>query len=256
EQGGATPGVWPSRLLIEEQTAGAKVTLSLLSRIADLDVVRVTTVDLSPVVVVGRAACDVRVRRGEAFDLTARITPGWFIDSVEVITLPTAAELADAPRRRNTDEPAAAFDWKVLRDTRGDVLRIGLIAAVTPARGLGLRITGHRAGIALGEDFSTAVLDMVRLDGESDRSALIDLRTSPETTVEFTHEHASAQDRPAPIDPTQADFHAVAACTQADSFVDGSKHRLIMQKMLTESLSRTQRRQRYAHQLLSLRYST
>ena len=75
EQGGAAPGVWPSRLFIEEQTAGATVTLSLLSRIADLDVMRVTTVDLSPVVVVGRAACDVRVRRGEAFDLTARITP-------------------------------------------------------------------------------------------------------------------------------------------------------------------------------------
>jgi hypothetical protein len=209
EQGGAAPGVWPSRLFIEEQTAGATVTLSLLPRIADLDVMRVTTVDLSPVVVVGRAACDVRVRRGEAFDLTARITPGWFIDSVEAIALPTPAELADAPRRRNTDEPAAALDWKVLRDTRGDVLRIGLIAAVTPARGLGLRITGHRAGIALGEDFSTAELDMVRLDGESDRSALIDLRTSPETTVEFTHEHASAQDRPTPVDPTQADFHAV-----------------------------------------------
>ena len=209
EQGGAAPGVWPSRLFIEEQTAGATVTLSLLSRIADLDVMRVTTVDLSPVVVVGRAACDVRVRRGEAFDLTARITPGWFIDSVEAITLPTPAELADAARRRTTDEPAAALDWKVLRDTRGDVLRIGLIAAVTPARGLGLRITGHRAGIALGEDFSTAELDMVRLDGESDRSALIDLRTSPETTVEFTHEHASPQDRPAPADPTQADFHAV-----------------------------------------------
>jgi hypothetical protein len=209
EQGAGAPGILSSRLFIEEQTAGATVTLSLLSRIADLDVMRVTTIDLSPVVVVGRAACDVRVRRGEAFDLTARITPGWFIDSVEAITLSTPAELADAPRRRNADEPAAALDWKVLRDTRGDVLRIGLIAAVTPARGLGLRITGHRGGIALGEDFSTAELDMVRLDGESDRSALLDLRTSPETTVEFTHELASPQDRPPAVDPTQADFHAV-----------------------------------------------
>ena len=209
DQGGGGPGVWPSRLFIEEQTAGATVTLSLLPRIADLDVMRATTIDLSPVVVVGRAACDVRVRRGEAFDLTARITPGWFIDSVEAITLSTPAELADAPRLRNADEPATALDWKVLRDTRGDVLRIGLIAAVTPARGLGLRITGHRGGIALGEDFSTAELDMVRLDGESDRSALLDLRTSPETTVEFTHELASPQDRPPAFDPTQADFHAV-----------------------------------------------
>ena len=209
EQGGAAPGVWPSRLFIEEQTAGATVTLSLLSRIPDLDVARVTTVDLSPGVVVGRAACDLRVRRGEAFDLTARITPGWFIDSVEAITLPTPAELADAPRRRGANEPAAPLEWKVLRDTRGDVLRIGLIAAVTPARGLGLRITGHRAGITLGEDFSTAEIDMVRLDGEAERSALIDLRTSPETTVEFTHEHASPQGRPAQTDPAQADFHAV-----------------------------------------------
>ena len=209
DEGAGDPGVLSSRLFIEEQAAGATVSLSLLSRIADLDVMRVTTIDLSPVVVVGRAACDVRVRRGEAFDLTARITPGWFIDSVEAITLSTPAELADAPRRRNADEPAAALDWKVLRDTRGDVLRIGLIAAVTPARGLGLRITGHRGGIALGEDFSTAELDMVRLDGESDRSALLDLRTSPETTVEFTHELASPQDRPPAVDPTQADFHAV-----------------------------------------------
>jgi hypothetical protein len=209
DEEGGTPGVWPSRMFIEEQTAGATVTLSLLPRIADLDVMRVTTIDLSPVVVVGRAACDVRVRRGEAFDLTARITPGWFIDSVEAITLSTSAESADAPRRRNADEPLTALDWKVLRDTRGDVLRIGLIAAVTPARGLGLRITGHRGGIALGEDFSTAELDMVRLDGESDRSALLDLRTSPETTVEFTHELASPQDRPPAVDPTQADFHAV-----------------------------------------------
>ncbi len=209
EQGGGAPGVLSSRLFIEEQTAGATVTLSLLPRIADLDVMRVTTIDLSPVVVVGRAACDVRVRRGEAFDLTARITPGWFIDSVEAITLSTPAESADALRLRNADEPATALDWKVLRDTRGDVLRIELIAAVNPARGFGLRITGHRGGIALGEDFSTAELDMVRLDGESDRSALLDLRTSPETTVEFTHELASLQDRPPVVDPTQADFQAV-----------------------------------------------
>ena len=209
EQGAAAPGVWPARLFIEQQAPGATVTLSLLPRIADMDVVRVTTVDLSPVVVVGRAACDVRVRRGEAFDLTARITPGWFIDSVEAIALATPAELADVPRRRNADEPVASLDWKVLRDARGDALRIGLITAVTPARGLGLRITGHRAGISLGEEFSTADIDMVRLDGESERTSLIDLRTSPETTVELPHEHDVSQERPAPADPVQADLHAV-----------------------------------------------
>lgn len=205
----ATPGVWPSRLFVEEQAPGATVMLSLLPRIADVDVVRVTTVDLSPVVVVGRAACDVRVRRGEAFDLTARITPGWFIDSVEAVTHPTQGELADSTRRRGVEEPAAALEWKVLRDARGDALRIGLITAVTPARGLGLRITGHRAGIPLGQDFSTADIDMVRLDGESERGALVDLRTSPETTVELSHEHHEAPERIAPADSAQADFHAV-----------------------------------------------
>ena len=209
DPGVATPGVWPSRLFVEEQAPGATLTLSLLPRVADVDVVRVTTVDLSPVVVVGRAACDVRVRRGEAFDLTARITPGWFIDSVEAITLPTPAELAESPRRRGAEEPAAALDWKVLRDARGDALRIGLITAVTPARGLGLRITGHRAGIPLGEDFSTADIDMVRLEGESERGSLVDLRTSPETTVELSHEHDLAPERIAPADSVQADYHAV-----------------------------------------------
>ena len=209
EQAGLAPGVWPSRLFVEEQTAGAIVTLSLLPRTADLDVTRVTTVDLSPGVVVGRATCDVRVRRGEAFDLTARITAGWFIDSVEAFTLPVPGELPETPRRRAADEPDAGLDWKVLRDTRGDVLRIGLIAGVTAARGLGLRITGHRAGIALDEDFTTAEIDMVRLDGESERSALVDLRTSPETTVEFPHDHHASPDRSVPAGPAQAEFQAV-----------------------------------------------
>ena len=57
EQAGAAPGVWPSRLFVEEQSPGAIVTLSLLPRTADLDVVRVTTVDLSPGVVVGSRVC-------------------------------------------------------------------------------------------------------------------------------------------------------------------------------------------------------
>ena len=209
EQGDTTPGVWPGRLFVEEQAPGANVTLALLPRIATVDVARVTTVDLSPGVVVGRAACDVRVHRGESFDLTARITPGWFIDSVETITLSTPGELSDAFRRRDANEPATSLDWKVLRDTRGDLLRIGLIAAVTPARGLGLRITGHRAGIALGEDFSTAELDMVRLEGESERSALVDLRTSPETIVEFDQAHPAAVDGPAAPETVPTDVEAV-----------------------------------------------
>lgn len=206
---GTAPGVAPSRMFVEEQTAGATVTLSVRPRTPDIDVTRVTTVDLSPGVVVGRAACAVRVQRGECFALTARITPGWFIDSVEALPLTAATELSDATRWRGADEPAAGLDWKVLRDTRGDLLRIGLITGATPARGLGLRITGHRAGIPLEEDFSTAEIDMIRFDGETERSALIDLRTSPETTVEFTHDPAPDRAGTAAVDPAQADFQVL-----------------------------------------------
>jgi len=206
---GAAPGVAPSRFFLEEQASGAAVNLSLLPRTADLDVARVTTVDLSPGVVVGRATCDVRVHRGECFDLTGRITPGWFIDSVESFSLPTQTEPADALRRRSGDEPAAGLDWKVLRDSRGDVLQIGLITAATPADGLGLRIKGHRAGVALEEDFSTAAIDMVRFEGESERLSLIDLRTSPETTVEFTYGPSGELDASALAETTQPDFQLV-----------------------------------------------
>ena len=217
---GAAPGIQPSRLYVEEQAAGVTVRLSLLPRTVDLDVVRVTTIDLSPGVVVGRAACDLRVNRGECFDLTARITPGWFIDSVESFSLSTSAEPTDASRRRSGDEPAADLDWKVLRDVRGDLLRIGLTTAATPARGLGLRITGHRAGIALDEDFSTAEIDMVRLDGESKRSSLIDLRTSPETTVEFAPSSASDQESMAPVDATQTDFQVMGSDSRLTSLME------------------------------------
>ena len=179
--------VQPARIFIEEQAPLAAVTLSLAARTAVLDVARVTTVDLAAGVVVGRATCDVRVLRGAAFDLTARVTPGWFIDSVEQFaqtTPSTPADLADAGAGRGPDDPVAGLDWRVQRDAEGDVLRIGLAAAATPDRGLTLRITGHRAGLALGEVFATGDLDMLRLDGEADRATLLDLRMSPEATLE------------------------------------------------------------------------
>lgn len=203
--------VLPARLFVEQQGPHATVVVSLLPRTAELDVSRVTTVDLSPGVVVGRAACDVRVHRGESFDLLARITPGWFIDSVEAIAVPTPTERFDLVRHRTVDEPLAGLDWKVLRDTRGDVLRIGLISAITPSRGLGLRITGHRAGIGLREEFSTAELDMVRFDGESERSTLLDLRTSPETTVEFNRDYTPPQERPASSEAPQSDVQIIGS---------------------------------------------
>jgi hypothetical protein len=182
---GAEAGVAPARVFVEEESPQAAVTLSLAPRAAMLDVARVTAVDLSPGVVVGRAACDVRVVRGEAFDLVGRITPGWFVDSVEATAPPVPGEVGEAARRRDATEAGVALDWKVQRDPQGDVLRIGLTTAATPARGLGLRITGHRTGVALGEEFTSTALDMVRFEGEAEGSALLEYRTSPDMTVAF-----------------------------------------------------------------------
>ncbi|MFM8892121.1 MAG: hypothetical protein ACKOTB_10975, partial [Planctomycetia bacterium] len=181
----ASPGVSPAEVFVEEQAPASTVALEILPRRADLDLKRVTTVDLSPGQVVGRASCDVRVLRGECFELSAHVTPGWFIDSVEAVALATGGDAGEPARRRDASDPTAAVDWRVQRGGVGDVLRIALTLAANPSRGLGLRITGHRAGIALGEDFATAAIDMVRFDGESFRSAVLDLRTSAETIVEF-----------------------------------------------------------------------
>jgi hypothetical protein len=185
------PAVEPARFFVEEQAAQAAVTLALATRTAVLDVARVTTVELAAGLVVGRAACDVRVLRGEAFDLSARVTPGWFIDSVERFTPSAPDVLLDAGLNRGADDPVAGLDWRVQRDGAGDVLRIGLAAAATPDRSLALRITGHRAGLALGEVFTTGDLDMVRLEGEGDRTTLLDLRMSPEATLEFDAERSA-----------------------------------------------------------------
>jgi len=176
---------WPARYWLEHQSARAAVSLTLEPRRPVLDVARVTTVDLSAGTVVARAACDIRVDRGEAFELSARVTGGWFVDSVEAVATPLAVDPGETARRREPAEPAAAIEWKLLRDGLGEVLRIGLTTGAAPGRGLVLRITGHRAGIPLETDFSTAEIDLVRFDGEAERSALLELRTSPETTVEF-----------------------------------------------------------------------
>jgi hypothetical protein len=181
----AEDGVVPARVYVEEQSPSASVTVTLTPRAAVLDVARVTAVDLSQGIVVARTTCDMQVLRGEAFDLTARITPGWFIDSVESTGPAAGGEAGEGTRRRDSADVGVGLDWKVQRDAGGDVLRVGLTVAATPVQGLGLRITGHRGGIALGEDFSTQALDMLRFDGESERSALLEFRTSPDMTVEF-----------------------------------------------------------------------
>ena len=185
----AAVGVRGPRAHVEQQGPSARVRVLVVPRDAELDVARVTTVDIAPTVVLGRAACDVRVIRGEAFSLAGRVAPGWFIDSVEAVDWPPSGEAIDEPRRREPQVSGELLEWKVVANPeeggQGSILRIGLVAAATPARSLGLRITGHRAGGAAGAAFSSAELDMVRLEGEADGLAAIGFKTNPETTIEI-----------------------------------------------------------------------
>ena len=160
---------------LEAQSPQARVRVGVAPRGADLDVARVTTVDVVSNVVTGRTACDLRVRSGEAFEVTGQIAPGWFIDSVEGV------------ERRGGDRASviASLDWRVVRDGRGDRLRIGFPTAATPQRGFTLSIAGHRAGIATEEPFTGAEMDMVRLDGEATGLAVLALTSPPETTIEI-----------------------------------------------------------------------
>lgn len=177
----ALPGS-PPRVALEHQGPDATVHAIVAPRGADLDIARITTVDVSPGIVLGRTACDIRVNRGAAFEITARIAPGWFIDAVEAVASSAPADSAAA--EREAGPPGGPLDWRVVRDPRGDLLRIGLTMAATPERSLGLRITGHRAGIATGASFSSSEMDMVRVDGEAEGMAIIDFRTNAGSAVE------------------------------------------------------------------------
>lgn len=176
----------------EQQSPGSRMLVELQPREAELDVARVTTVEIAPAAVLGRAACDVRVMAGEAFGLTARVGPGWFIDSVEAVEWVAteaegddavdAASLAPAVAVPTTDR---AIDWRIVRTPTSSELRIGLAEAATRTRGLGLRITGHRSGVPIGGEFLTSDMDMVRLDGEREGSALVDFRVGAEEVIEI-----------------------------------------------------------------------
>jgi hypothetical protein len=170
--------IQPARLYLEHQAAGAEARVLVGPRAPALDTARVTTVDISPSTVLGRANCDVRVVSGEAFEIVAAVAPGWFIDAVEPVdwSRPAAGEPAAGE--------ASPLDWRVVRSQRGNELRIDLAVAATPSRSLGLQISGHRAGLSLGAQFSSADLDMVRLPGEAEGSALIEFRVGPTAVVE------------------------------------------------------------------------
>ena len=178
----AAGAVLPAIMHFEHQTEEATHALTLRPRRPQLDVARVTTVELSPGQVLGRATCDLRVVTGETFSVTARVAPGWIIDAVEMVD--PFDLTADAEERRRGS--GANIDWRITRGRDGaEQLRIGLALAATPRRSLGLLVTGHRRGVPLGGDFRTSDMDMVRFDGEAADSAVIDFNVGPEAIVEI-----------------------------------------------------------------------
>jgi hypothetical protein len=170
---------------LEQQSAAARAMVTIERRTPRLDTARVTTLELSPGAVLGRAACDVRIASGEAFVISGRVAPEWFIDSVEAVEWSATAPVAEGDRPLPAAEPDRTLDWRVVRTPGASELRIGLAEAATPSRPLGLRITGHRRGVPIGAEFRTADLDMVRLEGETAESALIDYRVGPDAVIEF-----------------------------------------------------------------------
>jgi hypothetical protein len=177
----------PAIFHVEPQGPGALLTIDTAPRRPALDVARVTTVEISSGAVLGRAACDVRVLDGAAYDVVARIAPGWIIDAVDAVEWPDAAA-AEVGGPRPVPAGDTAPDWRIVRSPSGNLLRIGLAVGATPSRGLGLRISGHRPAIAAGTPFTTADIDMVRFAGESSDSAVLDFKTVSDSVVEIAGE--------------------------------------------------------------------
>jgi hypothetical protein len=190
----------PARLYIEHQGPAALTRLAVGPRRAVFEIARVTTVDIAPGVVLGRAACDIRVRRGEAFEVTAVVAPGWVIDAVESVEWPSP-DTRDGPvmpgSSRAVVEPP---EWSVMNDAGRSVLKIGMSVAATPARNLGLRVSGHRAGVAAGKAVSVAEIDMLRFEGEAEGLAVIAFKTNPDTAIEIEGGKAEGM----PLDPRLA----------------------------------------------------
>ena len=201
------PGVFPADAESDSQPPGAAFAFELQQpdstvdvlvapQRPELDIARVTTVELTTAAVIGRAACDIRVRRGSVHRLDAIVGDGWFIDSIEPLGQP-AGEAAGASPETTPERPAISatrgkaagslgtrYEWKVVRERRGDRLILDLPAAVTTDRELRLRITGHRAAIPAGGRFSSADIEMIRMVGEVPGRSWIDLQTSSDTTLQ------------------------------------------------------------------------
>ena len=179
--------VEPARIYVEQQGPRPRVAVAVERRQADVNVQRVTVVDVSPEAVLARTTCDVTVQQGEAFELRGWLTKGWFIDTVELVVAPVLPPLA-APLADAVDEPP---EWRVVRRGDRNQLRVAFTSAVTPTKPVVLRITGHRAGIAAGVPFSSAELDMVVLRGEG-QTPVLAVRTGAEMTIDSEQEADTA----------------------------------------------------------------
>lgn len=216
--GEAVASSWPvpadgsapaASVAVEAHAPGVRVRAAVLPATPDLDIARVTTVDVSAATVVGTARCDLRVRRGSAFDVSGRIGPGWFVDAVEAVE--TVDDEADG-----AGDVTVPIEWRVVRDDRGAELRIGLPTAATPRRGLTLRVSGHRAGVDAEVPFACREMDMVRLQGETDGDAVLVLASSPETTIELERDAPPPQRVPERV-ARLVSSDAVRAWIPADS---------------------------------------
>lgn len=183
-----------AKLSFEQQKSNGHVRLTTAARRPEYDIARVTTVDVTATTLVGRAACDIQVRRGRVHQLEAKIAPEWLIDSVEPLVSPEGRPLsANAAGDEIVDQQGVLdqrgdqldtrYEWNVVRRAGGDWLILDLPTAITPDRELRLRITGHRRGVPAGGRFQSTAADMVQLEGESMGQVWIDFHTSPETTL-------------------------------------------------------------------------
>lgn len=173
----------PAVFNVEEQAPGASCRMTLRPGTPTFDVARVTTVEMSPRALIGRSLCDIRIVDGEAFEITARLAPGWIPDSVELLEWADEAAGGEQPPLKPAST-ALPLDWRFVQSPGGDSLRIALPLAATTARGLGLRVVGHRAGIQPGAAFMTSDIDMVRFDGEAAGMAVIDIKTAADSFME------------------------------------------------------------------------
>ncbi|MDA7937606.1 hypothetical protein N9B71_00950 [Pirellulales bacterium] len=178
--------------VFEQQESNGSCMVSVTKRRPEFDVARVTTIDVSSASLIGRAACDIRVRRGNLHKITGRIGKQWFIDSVEPLVSTNTSVQPDGGAGNfvsgnlQSDVSKAlgeTYDWKVFRSKESDQFVLELPRAVQDGENLRLRITGHRRGVVAGGRIRSIDDDMIQLSGEASEQVWMDLRTSPETTL-------------------------------------------------------------------------